>query len=278
MTIKRIYLPIMFHEKDTPSAGFDYALDMAVNHHAHLTIGIGVSMIIIPSDYPTVSFGNVQSDEDERRVSLARQHAESLRQKATRAGVTASTDIFQDINPSIFEHFCDAAHVHDITVMCADSDEAEFQWGAMQAVLIFSGGAIIIVPSKWDKGADIKHALIAWNNSVQASRALRHAMPILKSSMAIEVLTVTEDEDNIREAAWQDIATHLAAHFSNVTTNEIPALDGRIGKAINNHAKLSRTDLVIMGGYGHSRLREWMMGGTTRDVLLATNVPLLLAH
>jgi nucleotide-binding universal stress UspA family protein len=278
MTIKRIYLPMMFHEKNTPTSGFDYALDLAVKHHAHLTICIGVSMIIIPTDYPTTSLTNIQFEEDERRLNLAREHAEELRLKASRAGVTASADIFQDINPSIFDHFCEAAYVHDVAIMCADGDAAEFQWSALQSILIYSGGSIIIVPSSWQKGAEIKHALVAWNNTVQASRALRGAMPVLKPSTTIEVLIITEADHNKRNAAWGDVATHLAAHFSKVTTNEIPALDGSIGKAINNHAKLSRADLVIMGGYGHSRFREWMLGGTTRDILLEASVPVLMSH
>jgi nucleotide-binding universal stress UspA family protein len=278
MTIKRIYLPMMFHEKSTPVSSFDYALDMAVKHRAHLTICIGVSMIIIPTDYPTTSLTYIQFEEDERRLSLAREHAEELRLKATRASVTASTDIFQDINPSIFDHFCEAAYVNDIIIMCADGDAAEFQWSALHAILMHSGGPILVVPSNWQKGADIKYALVAWNNSVQASRALRYAVPILKPSTAIEVLIISESDHNKRIAAWGDIATHLAAHFNKVTTNEIPALDGSIGKAINNHAKLSRADLVIMGGYGHSRFREWVLGGTTRDMLLEAGIPILLSH
>ncbi len=278
MSIKRILLPMMFHEKSTPISSFDYALDMAVNHHAHLTICIGVSMIIIPTDYPTTSLVNIQFEEDERRLSLAREHAEILRAKATRAGVTASIDVFQDINPAIFDHFCDVAHVHDMTVMCADGDASEFQWNAMQAVLIYSGGPILLVPSNWTRGASIKHALVAWNNSVQASRAVRSSLQLLKPSTAIEILIVIDEDYNKRDADWGDIAAHLAAHFDKVTTNEIPEFDGSIGKAINNHAKLSRIDLVVMGGYGHSRFREWMMGGTTRDLLLEARVPLLISH
>jgi nucleotide-binding universal stress UspA family protein len=278
MTIKRIYLPMMFHEKSTPVSSFDYALDMAVNHHAHLTICIGVSMIIIPTDYPTTSLTNIQFEEDERRLNLAREHAEELRLKATRAGVTASTDVFQDINPAIFDHFCEAAHVHDITIMCADNDASEFQWNAMQAVLIYSGGGILLVPSNWKQGAAMKHVIVAWNDSVQASRAVRNAISFLKSSTAIEILIVVDENHNKRDAYWGNIAAYLAAHFDKVSTNEIPELDGSIGKAINNHAKLSRADLVIMGGYGHSRFREWMLGGTTRDILLEASVPVLMSH
>ncbi len=277
MTIKRIYFSSMLHEQGGQNSAFSYALDLAAIHRAHLTISIGVPIIIIPMDYPSAAIADIQLAEDARRLGLAKDQVEELRVKANIAGINASVDVCQNINPMIYDHFCDLARVHDISIVSANTD-AEFQWDATVALLAKSGGPVLVVPKGWQKGATIHRVILAWDASAQASRAARDAVPILKPSTEIEVLIVTGETKTARKALWGDIATHLAARFSNVTTNEIPAQDGNVGRAINNHASLNRFDLVIMGGYGHSRFREWVFGGVTRELLKTTDIPLLLSH
>ena len=75
-----------------------------------------------------------------------------------------------------------------------------------------------------------------------------------------------------------DIARHLARHCREVSVNMLPTLEAGVAATLFQHASLSRADLLVMGGYGHSRLREFVLGGVTRDVSVQTAIPTLLSH
>ncbi len=278
MTIKTICLAMMYNEKSGGEAAFDYAMDMAALHKAHLSICVGVPMIIIPMDYPAASIAEIQYEEDERRLAKAQEKAEELRVRATIGGAPVSVDVYQNINQAIFDRFAAAARVHDISITQAFSDSAEFQTDAAQALLNKSGGPVLIIPETWMSGYKTGKIVIAWDGSVQCSRAVRDAIALFKPSVNIELLTVTGEKPVSRNAPWGEIAPHLSAHFKHFTTAEIPVQDANVAKTIQNHAMLNRSDMIVMGCYGHSRLREWIMGGVTREMLRSTKTPLLMAH
>ena len=120
--------------------------------------------------------------------------------------------------------------------------------------------------------------MVCWDGSRSAARAVGDAMPFLTRAKAVEVVLVTGEPAKSNEIAGADIAHHLAPHGLKVDLKEIGVRDLDVPNAIMSHAADEGTDLIVMGGYGHSRLREFVLGGATRGVLSATTVPTLMSH
>lgn len=118
-------------------------------------------------------------------------------------------------------------------------------------------------------------AIVAWNGSAEASHALRFALPMLRLAAAVHIVTVTEDE-----AAFPatDASRYLALHDIGSELHERTQDGEDIADLILAAAKELSGDYVVMGAYGHSRIREAVLGGATRDMLGRSNLPVLLAH
>lgn len=153
------------------------------------------------------------------------------------------------------------------------------QW-VEEAVLFQSGRPCLFVPPSFKGHADYKNVLVAWKNTREAARAVADALPLLKKAKSVVIAIVDEERgaaEEQRSAPDQDIGRYMSRHGINA---EVHVVDGwtSAGAALLNEAVRTASDLVVMGAYGHSRLREWMLGGATRDVLKSATIPVLVAH
>jgi nucleotide-binding universal stress UspA family protein len=140
-------------------------------------------------------------------------------------------------------------------------------------VLMEAGRPVLIVPPRT---VQLKAAriLTAWKDGLEARRAVSAALPFFRSADQVFVATLGED---VRPGNAEDLAVHLARHGANATARHLPAA-GRAGDAILRFALDQDADLIVMGAYGHPRLREWVFGGLTRDVLDRTPICCLMCH
>jgi nucleotide-binding universal stress UspA family protein len=120
--------------------------------------------------------------------------------------------------------------------------------------------------------------MVCWDGSHNSARAAADAMPFLVRAKVVEVVIVTGERGKSEELPGADIAKHLARHGLNVEINRIVASDKDVANTILSHAADADADFIVMGGYGHSRLREFILGGTTREILASMTVPTLMSH
>ena len=122
--------------------------------------------------------------------------------------------------------------------------------------------------------------LLAWDGSREAARAADDAMPLLAKAKLVEVVVINEGSNNAAghgAIPGADIALYLARHGVTAQVNNI-ASDIDVGNTMLSHAADTGSDLIVMGAYGHSRVREWIMGGATRMLLDTMTVPVLMSH
>ena len=148
----------------------------------------------------------------------------------------------------------------------------------IEAALLGSGRPILIVPYLHEGGVKFDRFLVCWDGSHNAARAIADAMPFLTRAKRVEVVTVATDEDADDSMVGLYIAHHLARHDVIVDVRNILAHGQDVSLRIRSHAAQQSADLIVMGGYGHSRLREFVLGGATRDILESTVVPTLMSH
>ncbi|MGB6587507.1 MAG: universal stress protein, partial [Pseudolabrys sp.] len=147
-----------------------------------------------------------------------------------------------------------------------------------ETALFGSGRPVLVVPYIQKAGMKLNRTLICWDGSRAAARAIGDAMPFLVRTKSIDVLSVMKTETARDELPGADIAHHLARHNLKVDFKRIVANDQDIGNTILSAATDLGSDMIVMGGYGHSRLREFVLGGATRAVLNAMTVAVLMSH
>jgi nucleotide-binding universal stress UspA family protein len=150
----------------------------------------------------------------------------------------------------------------------------------VERVLFGSGRHLVLLPPrKAAKATMLDHILLAWNGSRESARAMAEAMPYLRKARAVTVIVV-DDEPPVERNAMEGVSAvdHLKQYEVNAVLHHARARRGDVGATLMNEAKQRKANLIVMGGYGHSRLREWFLGGTTYELLHEAHVPLLVAH
>src|SRR5262249_33962180 len=148
----------------------------------------------------------------------------------------------------------------------------------IEAALFDSGGPVIIVPYIQQAPLRLNHIMVCWDGSRAAARAIRDAIPFLHRAGRIGVVNVTNESGKQDQIECADIGAHLAHHGLNVAINRMPLGDVDVAAVLLSHAADEDVDFIVMGGYGHSRLREFVLGGVTRSILRTMTAPVLMSH
>jgi nucleotide-binding universal stress UspA family protein len=137
---------------------------------------------------------------------------------------------------------------------------------------------MIMVPYIQKGPFKIDNAMICWDGGRAAARAVADAIPILRKGGRVEIVIVTNERGKQYDIEGADIGQHLARHGLKVEVHRIPGGDIDVAEALLSRAADSTADFMVMGGYGHPRLREFTLGGVTRTIFHSMTVPVLLSH
>jgi len=147
-----------------------------------------------------------------------------------------------------------------------------------EGVLFESGRPVVFVPFIQRSGLTLNHVLVCWDGSRAATRAMGDAMPFLEKAKKVEVVIVGSRAPKSDEVPGADVGEHLARHGMKVEVKRITSPDIDVASTILSYAADANSDMIVMGGYGHSRLREFVLGGVTRGILESMTAPTLMSH
>lgn len=263
-------------DKDVAS---DFAASLAAAFGAHLT-GLSVAYEI---DVPPFYMGALPTDFIDAQVlenqSAAEKAAAGFAATAAAAGISHEVRSLSASLGIAANRFAEMARLFDVTVVAQpDPDRPGPEEVISETVLMESGRAVLVVPYVQTKPFSAERAVVAWDGSRPAARALAEALPLLHRTKKVEVFRVVAHEDD-DDAAGTEVVRHLARHGLEAEVRKLIVGGGEsIASAILNEVSDQGADLVVMGGYGHSRLRELIVGGVTREILSTMTVPVLMAH
>jgi nucleotide-binding universal stress UspA family protein len=257
----------------------DYAISIAKMFAAHLA-GIGfVYEPVIPGSLLggiPVDLIEAQRQENAKAAKAAVARFEAA---AKAAGLSAEVRILDASIAGAADLFGRIARRFDLAVVGqARPREGSSEELLIEGALFESGRPIVIVPYVQSEGLKLERALVCWDASRPATRAIADALPFLRRALAVEIVAVSGEHGKGGELAGTNMARHLARHGINAELKRVSAGAADVPSAIRAHAIQSGADFMVMGGYGHSRLREFILGGVTRTILASTTIPVLMSH
>ena len=165
----------------------------------------------------------------------------------------------------------------DLVVLNRPTSQGESrQTMTMNAALMESGKPLLLVPAEMPETLG-KRVAIAWNGSAEAGRAVAAALPLLAEADSVTILSISEDERAAASPA-SELANYLAWHGITAACDSMSGTHGHNGEALVAECKKLNADLLVMGAYTHSRLRQLILGGVTRHILHHSPLPCLMSH
>lgn len=152
-------------------------------------------------------------------------------------------------------------------------------FAAKPAELIMEAGVPVLMAADGDAAFSGERIIIAWKDTRASRRALADSLPFLKRAQGVAIVAVSGDADTVvDQAGMRDVARRLARHGVEAAIEVVPKGKRAVAEVLENAASRRSADLIVTGAYGHSRMREWMLGGVTEDFLAASSKFLLLSH
>ena len=150
----------------------------------------------------------------------------------------------------------------------------------VEGALFSSGKPLLLVPEGSRPTLKPKRVMIAWDSRLEASRAVRESLELLDGAEEVRIVLIdpTEGESGHGAEPGADVATYLARHGAKVTVDRLPSQGKTVASALRQHAVDTAAELLVIGAYGHSRLRERIFGGVTKSMLESATLPILMAR
>jgi nucleotide-binding universal stress UspA family protein len=260
----------------------DVAIALTLGRRARLdAVAIGyesMSAVGMVVDGGAAAVASVMEVEQGRALERANAAISVFEVEAKLAKIQYGTRVLAAIPADAEETIGALARLYDFTVVLQpDSSLSSYDNIIPQGILFKSGGPMLMVPYTHKGPLDAHHVGIAWDGSRLAARAVRDALPFLTAAQAVTVITVNEGR-KISEASSDQLVSHLARRGIKARVERLTADRDNVQGIILSVAADSNIGLLAMGGFGHSRLQERILGGVTRGMFESMTVPVLMSH
>jgi nucleotide-binding universal stress UspA family protein len=274
--IKDIVVNLNVSARESPAG--NYAIAVAAAFDAHLT---GIAFLYDPI-VPLSGAGHVPAEvivTQHDYQDAVRAVRERFAAASADAGITAKQLTLSASAVGAGDQFGKIARRFDLAVVGQAEPETNASEGIIvEAALFDSGRPVIIVPYIQKAPLKLDRVMVCWDGSRPAARAIGDAMPLLQRAGSVEIVAVTNERGKQDQIEGADIGAHLARHGLNVEVKRIPLGDIDVADMLLSHAADAEIDFIVMGGYGHSRLRQFVLGGVTRSILRSMTAPVLMSH
>jgi nucleotide-binding universal stress UspA family protein len=222
---------------------------------------------------------NMIAAEKQKAAANARELLDAFEAAAKRSGIFHERILDRCLMTLVPDRLTDHARLRDLTIIpLRDGDSIEHAYA--ESIIFGSGRPCMILPdpTRYDRQPALDTIAIAWDFSRPAARAVGDALPILQRAKTVRAVTVTHEKSIATVATKEQLATHLNMHGVTITFDIVEA-DGReIGDLFSDYVRTQSVDLLVMGAYGHSRVRDFVLGGATKSMLRQPPIPLFLSH
>lgn len=253
----------------------DYALSLAEKFDAHIA-GIAFSydpIYPMAGEVVPAMYLDEQKLENEKAAKSAKANFLKLTGMLRAECHSPSATVFGAAN--LFAKF---GRHFDLNIV-EQAGEKTFEYDCIiEAALFESGRPVIVVPYIHSKPVSLNRVLLCWDGSKPSARAISDSLPLLQGVGSIEVITIAERGKVTEDFPGFEIGQHMARHGLKINVKLIDVETINISDAILSYTADMSADLVVMGAYGHSRVREFVLGGVTADILSSMTTPVFMSH
>lgn len=230
------------------------------------------------ADY-LIGLSRLAEDEEQKSRQACHSALEVFSAKAKAAGVLGEALHGRSDLYCIGDYVAKRARSRDLCIVPI-VDQADGQRSIAEDVVFGSGRPVLLFrPGRADlPSGGLSTVVLAWDGSRSAARAMADALPVMLKAREVRVLTVINEKPAARSGLGHDAVRHLKAHGVNAVIDEVDASGRRIGQVLEDQVAKCKSDLLVMGAYGRSRVREFILGGATEHMLRDPKVALLLSH
>jgi nucleotide-binding universal stress UspA family protein len=282
MAFKDVLLQLTSYPEPTPVAAVDQAVAFAQASGARIAALTFEIVVHVPGTVLAPALIDIKgliAAEHRKSIANARALIEAFESAAAKRGVAHEHFIESCENSQVPDIVTEYARLSDVT-MIPVGHEASFQQFIAETVIFGSGRPTIVFPAppKRVSSGAIDRIGVAWDFSRPAARAVADAMPLLQRAKTVRVVTVMGEKPIETRRSGAELARHLALHGIEVVSDMEHAAGRSVGRVLEDYATARELDLLVMGAYGHSRMREFILGGATNTILTNPPVPVLLSH
>jgi nucleotide-binding universal stress UspA family protein len=280
MTFKDVLLALTTYPEPTPVAAVDLAVDFTA------AIGAKISAIAceVKIKAPASVLGTLLIDvpamaatESRKSATNAQNLLVTFQNSAERRGIFQERILEHCLIPEAPDLLVEYARLRDLTIVTVPEPNFMNQ-SYVEPIIFGSGRPTLVTPRTWDKAFALDTVVVAWDFSRPAARAVADALPLLEKAKHVFVVTVTNEKLIDTKRSGAELAKHLARHGVDVTLDAADAAGRSIGHTLSTYVESRDADLLVMGAYGHSRIRDFILGGATRSMLSRPPIPVFLSH
>jgi len=274
---------ILVHVDSHPSSRqrVDMACSLAARYDAHVTGLYVIAPLVTPSYFDARLPETVNESQQERQKKLAAKASLLFEERAAACGVDARAD-WRDAEGTPAEVVSLQGRYADLLVVGQRDPQHVYEAPSLlpQELIFGCGRPVLTVPYCGRFDLPGRHVLVGWNASREAARAVADALPFLLMANKVTMLAVNpaKDTGTPGDSPAADIARHLSRHGINAEARHVVDTEAETGEILLDHVDRLGCDLVVMGAYGHSRLRSLILGSLTTFVLGRMSIPVLMSH
>ena len=277
MAFKDILVALTSYPEPTPSSVVEDAVSVASLLGAHIAALSCEMHVQVPGHFMSgavVGLPGIIAGEASKSRRNAQDLLEAFEAAAAKVGVSSESVLEKCKTFEAAELLVEYARLRDLTIM----PESNERWYA-EAVIFGSGRPTLILPQKpRARGIELGTVAVAWDFSRAAARAVSDAMPLLEKANKVRIVTVLNEKRLDGKHSAEELAKNLSRHGIDVVLDRVDAKGRPIGAVLEAYVASHESDLLVMGAYGHSRLREFVLGGATDSLLSKPPLPILFSH
>ena len=279
MAFKDILVALTSYPEPSPLSVVDDAVTIAAVLGAHLAALSCETHVQVPGHFLSGSFAHIPgiiAGEGAKSRQNAQDLLAAFDKVAERAGVPHETILEKCTSTDFLSLLLDYARLRDLTIIpVAESYEQMYP----EAVIFGSGKPTMVLPKTLrTRPFELGTVAVAWDFSRAAARAISDALPLLEKARKVRVVTIVDEKHMDTEHSAEELAKNLARHGIDVVLDRVEAKSKPIGSVLESYTLSNAVDLLVMGAYGHSRLRQFILGGATKSLLSKPPLPILFSH
>jgi nucleotide-binding universal stress UspA family protein len=277
MAFTDILVTLTSYPEPTPVSVVDEAVSVAAVLGAHIAALSCEVHVEVPGHFisgAVVGLPGVIAGEVDKSRRNAQDLLAAFEAAATKSGVSRESILQKCESHEVADLLVEYARLHDLTIMSESND----QWCA-EAVIFGSGKPTLILPQNpRSRPFELGTIAVAWDFSRAAARAVSDALPLLERAKKVRVVTVLNEKNLDRKHSAEELSKNLSRHGIDVVLDRVDAKGRPIGGILEAYVAAHASDMLVMGAYGHSRLREFVLGGATKSLLSKPPLPILFSH